>query len=46
MNKKQAYIEKFEAQLKERTTKIEELEAKPDRAGADVRLQYSKEIDK
>jgi uncharacterized coiled-coil DUF342 family protein len=46
MNTKEAYIDKLEAQLKEWSAKIDGLEAKADRAGADARIKLSKEIDK
>lgn len=46
ISKKEAYIEKHEAQLKYWATKIYELEAKADRADAEIRIKLSKEINK
>ncbi len=46
MSKKEAYIDKLTAQLKEWQAKIARLEAKADRVDADTRIMYSKEIEK
>ena len=44
MGKKEAYIEKLEAQLREWSSKIDELKARADKAKADVKLEYEKQI--
>ena len=44
MGKKEAYIEKLEAQLREWSSKIDELQARADKAKADVKLEYEKQI--
>lgn len=44
--KKDAHIEILEAQLKEWSVKIDELEPKAGKAEADVKLKYEKEIKK
>ncbi|MFA5112098.1 MAG: hypothetical protein WC443_11870 [Desulfobaccales bacterium] len=45
MGLKEAYQEKMEAQLKEWSAKLQELKAKADKAGADVKIEMYKQID-
>jgi uncharacterized coiled-coil DUF342 family protein len=45
MNTKQAYQEKFDAQLREWSAKIEELKAKADKAKAEAKIEYCEQIE-
>lgn len=45
MSDKNAYEQKFDAQLKIWQAEIDKLRAKADKAGADARLQYDKQVD-
>jgi chromosome segregation ATPase len=44
MGRKEAYIEKLEAQLREWSSKIDELKARADKAKTDVKLEYEEKI--
>lgn len=45
MSDKSAYEQKFDAQLKIWQAEIDKLRAKADKASADARLQYDKQVD-
>jgi len=45
MNKKEAYQEKFDAQLREWSAKIDELKAKADQAKAEAKIEYYEQIE-
>ncbi len=45
MDEKKAYIERMEAQLTEWSTKIGELAAKAEKAAADAKMAYQREIE-
>jgi multidrug resistance efflux pump len=45
MNTKAAYQEKFDAQLREWSAKIDELKAKTDQAKAEVKIEYYEQIE-
>ncbi len=45
MSKREAYIERLEAQLKEWSAKIDELIEKGDKATADAKVKYNKQIE-
>jgi uncharacterized coiled-coil DUF342 family protein len=45
MGLKEAYQDKMEAQLKEWSTKIDQLKAKADQAEAGAKIEYYKQID-
>ena len=44
-SKKDAYIAKLRAQLDEWGTEIDKLKAKADKAGADIQLEYHRQVD-
>lgn len=46
MDKKQAYLEKLDAELDEWKAQITQLHAKADKAQADAKLTYLEEVDK
>lgn len=46
MSKKEAYEQKFQAQLDEWSAEIDKLKAKADRADADAEIAYRQEVDK
>ena len=46
MSEKAAYRQKIEASLEECNAEIDKLEARADRAGADMQLQYYEELKK
>jgi hypothetical protein len=45
MDKKDLYIEKLNAQLREWSASIDVLKAKADKAGADLKIGYHKQLD-
>ncbi|GJQ50784.1 hypothetical protein KsCSTR_30960 [Candidatus Kuenenia stuttgartiensis] len=45
MDKRKAYEEKLDAQLREWRSKIENLKAKADKANAEAKIEYYKNID-
>jgi predicted ATP-binding protein involved in virulence len=45
MNKKEAYQDKFDAQLREWSARIEELKAKADKATAEAKIEYYEQIE-
>ncbi|MCF6147814.1 MAG: coiled coil domain-containing protein [Candidatus Kuenenia sp.] len=45
MNKRKAYEEKLDAQLREWRSKIENLKAKADKADAEAKIEYYRNID-
>ncbi len=45
MDKKQAYREKMEAQLKEWDARIDQLKAKAQQAKADAKIEYQEELE-
>jgi uncharacterized coiled-coil DUF342 family protein len=45
MSKKEAYEQKLEAQLKEWKTDIDKMKAKADKADAEAKLEYYKQIE-
>jgi hypothetical protein len=45
MDTKEAYQEKFDAQLREWSAKIDELKAKADKAKAEAKIEYCEQID-
>jgi hypothetical protein len=46
MKLKEAYQEKFEAQIKEWSAKLQEYKAKADKASADAKIQMYQQIDR
>lgn len=46
MNERQAYEQKLQAKLNEWGAEIDKLKAKADKAGADARLDYQKQVEK
>ena len=46
MEDRKTYVDKLTAQLKEWDAKIDELEAKTEKAQADMKLQYQEKVDK
>jgi uncharacterized coiled-coil DUF342 family protein len=45
MDKKEEYIQKLDAQLREWSAKIDELKAKADKAKGDLRVEYSRQFE-
>ena len=45
MDKKQAYVEKMQSQLKEWSLEIDRLKAKADEAKAEAKIEYAKRVE-
>ena len=45
MDKKEEYIQKLDAQLREWSTKIDELNAKAEKAKGDIKTEYTRQLE-
>jgi uncharacterized coiled-coil DUF342 family protein len=45
MDKKEEYIQKLDAQLREWSVKIDELKAKADKAKGDIKIEYARQTE-